>query len=313
MTPSRPTPPSRSPLRRAAIAGRKDAVRLTHAERVIDPHSGITKGRLFECYAALAPLMLPHLRRRPVALLRAPDGIAGQMFFQKHADPVRFPGLRQLPDLDPGHQPLLQIDDARALLGAVQMNAVEFHTWNGISTAFARPDRMVFDLDPGEGVQWPQIVEAAHRLRDFLAELGLPPFLKTSGGKGLHIVVPLRRENDWDEVKDFSHAVVQHLAQEQPDRFAAKSGPRNRVGKIFIDYLRNGFGATTVAAWSVRARPGLPISVPLAWEELDALAGSGQWHVGNIETRADTGNAPWDNYDLSKASLGRATRALQKG
>ena len=173
------------------------------------------------------------------------------------------------------------------------MNVIEFHTWNATKDAIGKPDRMTFDLDPGEGVKWSLIQEAAQLVHVFLKELGLESFLKTSGGKGLHVIVPIKRLHDWDTVKNFSQAIVQHLAETIPQRFVAKSGPRNRVGKIFIDYLRNGFGATTVSAWSVRARPGLGVSVPLAWEELDSLTSASRWSALNIHERLDRGNDPW--------------------
>jgi bifunctional non-homologous end joining protein LigD len=173
------------------------------------------------------------------------------------------------PSLDRDHEPLLEIPTTAALLAATQVNVLEFHTWNATTRAIHKPDRMTFDLDPGEGVAWPQMQEAAQLVRAFLDELKLSSFLKTSGGKGLHVVVPLKRQYDFDTVKDFSHALVMHLAAVIPQRFVAKSGPKNRVGKIFVDYLRNGFGATTVSAWSLRARPGLGVSVPVAWDELD--------------------------------------------
>jgi bifunctional non-homologous end joining protein LigD len=169
---------------------------------------------------------------------------------------------------------------------------------------------VTFDLDPGEGVHWPQVQEAAQLVHAFLDELGLPGFLKTSGGKGLHIVVPLKRQFDWDTVKDFSQAVVQHLARTLPDRFVAKSGGSNRVGRIFIDYLRNGYGATTVCAWSARARPGMGISVPVRWDELASLKGGAHWTVATVHHRLDAGNEPWADYDKQRTSLGKAMTAL---
>jgi bifunctional non-homologous end joining protein LigD len=169
---------------------------------------------------------------------------------------------------------------------------------------------MTFDLDPGEGVPWAQVQEAAQLVHAFLKELGLPAFLKTSGGKGLHVVVPLKRAFGWDAVKDFSQAIVQHLAGVIPERFVAKSGPRNRVGKIFADYLRNGFGATTVCAWSVRARPGLGVSVPVGWDELDGLKGAAHWNAMTVAERVPTGNTPWQDYEAARCSLSGAMKAL---
>ncbi|MBU2287331.1 MAG: non-homologous end-joining DNA ligase, partial [Gammaproteobacteria bacterium] len=265
-------------------------------------------------YDRVSARILPHLKGRPVSLVRAPDGVEGEQFFQKHAQHSELPGTTLLdPALDPGHDALLQIDVKRGLLSAAQMNVIELHTWNARSDAIDKPDRMTFDLDPGEGVSWQAMQEAAMLVRTLLDELGLPSWLKTSGGKGLHVVVPLRRREGWDTVKDFSQAVVTHLAQTIPARFVAKSGPRNRVGKIFVDYLRNGFGATTASAWSARARPGLGVSVPLGWDELPELKSGSQWTVRNIDERLDVGNRPWADMERKRAALGPAMKKLGAG
>ena len=287
------------------------AVTVSHSDRVIDRSTGIAKLQVVAYYARIASLMMPHLKARPVSLVRAPAGIDGQLFFQKHLDAAQIDGMRALdPALDPGHAPLVSVATARGLQAAAQMNVLEFHTWNARSDAILKPDRMTFDLDPGEGVAWQTVLEAAHIVHAFLGELGLVSFVKTSGGKGLHIVVPIRRLYDWDTVKAYSQAIVRHLARTVPARFTATSGPRNRVGKIYVDYLRNGFGATTVAAWSLRARPGLGVSVPLAWEELDALSGGAHWTLASIEARLPTGNTPWRDYARSAQALGRAMKRL---
>ncbi|RZI75004.1 MAG: DNA ligase D [Variovorax sp.] len=284
---------------------------VSHAERVIDKQSGATKGDVHAYYDAVSSVMLPHLRKRPVSLVRAPSGVGGELFFQKHAQGGEMPGVKLLdPALDPSHDPLLQIDTAKGLLSAAQLNAIELHTWNATSDAIAQPDRMTFDLDPGEGVAWAQLQEAALLTQVLLKELGLPAFLKTSGGKGLHVVVPLRRQHGWETVKGFSQAVVAHLAETIPARFVAKSGPKNRVGKIFVDYLRNGFGATTASAWSVRARPGLGISVPVAWEELSGLTSGAHWTLANIGERVKEGNRPWAAMAKQRAGLSAAMRRL---
>ncbi|MDB5896253.1 MAG: ligD, partial [Rhodoferax sp.] len=166
------------------------------------------------------------------------------------------------------------------------------------------------DLDPGEGVEWKAIQEGTRAVHLFLEQLGLPSYLKTSGGKGLHVVVPLKKVHDWDTAKGFSQAVVTHLARTLPQMFVAKSGPKNRVGKIFIDYLRNGLGATTVCAWSARARPGLGISVPVSWEELPGLRGGDHWTIRSVQTRLDKGNEPWAGYAKAAKSLNAAMKTL---
>jgi bifunctional non-homologous end joining protein LigD len=304
-----PEPSGRPQFTKALPAFGK--LRVTHPDRVIDSSSGFTKQDLIAHYAAVAPWMLPHLKSRPTSLVRAPKGITGDLFFQKHAEATSIPGIRLLdPVLDTGHAPLLEIPTAAALLEAAQMNVIEFHTWNATTRAIRQPDRMTFDLDPGEGVGWPEVQEAAQLVRAMLDELKLASFLKTSGGKGLHVVVPLKPAFDFDTVKDFSHAIVDHLARVVPQRFVAKSGPKNRVGKIFVDYLRNGFGATTVAAWSVRARPGLGVSVPVGWDELAALTGGAHWRAGRMNARLSIGNAPWSDYEKSRNALSRAMKHL---
>ncbi len=286
-------------------------LRISNPDRMIDPQSRTTKIDLVRYYALVALLMMEHLKGRPISMVRAPDGIEGQLFFQKHLDRYQMAGVVQLdPAIFPGHPAMLEIASAEGLLSAAQMNVIEFHTWNGVKSAIDKPDRMTFDIDPGEGVTWPQIQEAAHLVRTLLQELDLPCFLKTSGGKGLHVVVPLRQQLDWDTVKDFSAAVVQHMSRTLPDRFVAKSGPSNRVGRIFIDYLRNGYGATTACAWSARARPGLGISVPVRWDELHGLKGGAHWTVSTVHTRLDQGNTPWAEYEGSRTALDAAMKKL---
>lgn len=284
---------------------------LSNPDRVIDDESGITKLDLARYYDTVAPLMMEHLKGRPVALVRAPDGVDGEKFFQKHLDKTEMKGVLLLdPALDEGHAPLIEVARPEGLRSASQMNVVEYHTWNARKDRIERPDRITFDLDPGEGVTWVQVQEAAQLVHALLDELGLPAFLKTSGGKGLHVVVPIKRLHSWDEAKGFSQAVVQHLAAHIPARFVAKSGPRNRVGKIFVDYLRNGRGATTASAWSARARPGMGISVPVAWSELDQLKGGAHWTVRSVDERLRKGNAPWAGYDKAAVSLSGAMRQL---
>ena len=310
-----PAPARRKKPGAAARAGSSGdtslAVAVSHPERVVDASSGATKHDVVAYYARVGTLMMAHLSDRPVSLVRAPSGIGGALFFQKHLEAHDIEGLQALdPELDPDHAPLVTVAEAHGLQAAAQMNVLEFHTWNATRHGIMQPDRMTFDLDPGEGVAWGAVVEAAHVVHAFLEELGLVSFLKTSGGKGLHIVVPLKPAYGWDAVKGFSQAVVQHLAKTLPQRFSAKSGPRNRVGKIFVDYLRNGFGATTVAAWSLRARPGLGVSVPVAWDELDGLSGGDHWTRGNVDERLATGNTPWQDYARTAQALDKAMQKL---
>ena len=285
--------------------------RVTNPDRVIDTSSGITKVELVRFYALVGDLMMEHLNNRPVSLVRAPAGVGGQLFFQKHAETEKLPGIRQLdPALDTSHAPMLEVEDKQGLLSAAQWNVVEIHTLNAAATSFELPDRLVFDLDPGEGVEWKDIQKAADVMHIFLDQLGLTSFLKTSGGKGLHIVVPIKPQLDWDTAKGFSQAVVNHLTRTLPDLFVAKSGPKNRIGKIFIDYLRNGLGATTVSAWSARARPGLGVSIPLSWDELGGLKASDQWTIRSVQARLEIGNEPWAAYKKSAKALAKPMKVL---
>ena len=278
-------------------------VRITHPERVIDARSGTTKLQLAEYYASVAEFILPELADRPVALVRAPDGIAGELFFQKNAERLAIPGITSLDKALTG-QPVMIINNAEALIGAVQMSTVELHTWNATSVDLDKPDRFVLDLDPDPALPWKSMVEATQLTLSVLDELGLKAFLKTSGGKGIHVVVPLTRKLGWDEVKGFSHAIVSHMAKLLPDRFSAVSGPKNRVGRIFIDYLRNGLGATTICAYAARTREGLPVSVPIFREEVAELKGANLWNVHNVHERlAEVGHEPWAGLKRTRQSI----------
>lgn len=273
-------------------------VNITHPDRVIDKQTGTQKQQLAEFYDSISQWILPFLRHRPVSLLRAPEGIEGEQFFQKHSERLAIPNIKQLDQaLDPGHARLMEIDSAAALIGAVQMGTVEFHTWGGTTDKIETPDLFVLDLDPDPALPWKAMLEAAQLTLSVLDELGLQAFVKTSGGKGLHLVVPLARRDNWDTVKAFAKAIAQFMTAQLPERFTATSGPKNRVGKIFIDYLRNARGASTVAAYSVRARPGLPVSVPVSREELKGLRGAQQWTVANVHERLKALKVdPWDGY-----------------
>ncbi|WP_433588123.1 DNA ligase D [Pseudomonas koreensis] len=278
-------------------------VRITHPDRVIDAVSGTTKMQLAEYYASVAEWILPQLKERPVALVRAPDGIAGELFFQKNAERLAIPGITTL-DKDVTGQPVMLINNAEALIGAVQMSTVELHTWNATTVDLEKPDRFVLDLDPDPALPWKSMVEATALTLTVLDELGLKAFLKTSGGKGIHLVVPLTRKHGWDEVKDFSHAIVTHMAKLLPERFSAVSGPKNRVGRIFIDYLRNGLGATTICAYAARTREGLPVSVPLFREEVGEIKGGNQWNISNVHERLnEVGDAPWADMKKTRQSI----------
>jgi bifunctional non-homologous end joining protein LigD len=320
ITEERPTAVKTAPAKKAAAtkapAAKKKAepapsqigldegkVRITHPDRVIDASSGATKVQLAEYYASVAEWILPQLKDRPVALVRAPDGIAGELFFQKNAERLAIPGITTLDQKLTG-QPMMVINNAEALIGAVQMSTVELHTWNATSDNLDKPDRFVLDLDPDPALPWKRMVEATQLTLSVLDELGLKAFLKTSGGKGIHLVVPLTRKLGWDEVKDFSHAIVSHMAKLLPERFSAVSGPKNRVGRIFIDYLRNGLGATTICAYAARTREGLPVSMPIFREEVEELKGGNQWNIQNAHERlVEVGDEPWADMKKTRQTI----------
>ncbi|VVO35053.1 DNA ligase D [Pseudomonas fluorescens] len=294
-------PPAKVASTQAASGTGK--VRITHPDRIIDATSGTTKVQLAEYYASVAEWILPQLKNRPVALVRAPEGIAGELFFQKNAERLAIPGIVTL-DKDVTGQPVMMINNIEALVGAVQMSTVELHTWNATSDNLDKPDRFVLDLDPDPALPWKSMVEATQLTLSVLDELGLKAFLKTSGGKGIHLIVPLTRKLGWDEVKDFSHAIVSHMAKLLPDRFSAVSGPKNRVGRIFIDYLRNGLGATTICAYAVRTREGLPVSVPIFREEVAQLKGGNQWNLHTVYERlVDVGDEPWADLKKTRQTI----------
>jgi bifunctional non-homologous end joining protein LigD len=299
---------SASSSKRSSPTANSNQIRITHPDRVIDASSGTTKQQLAEYYVSVAPWLLPQLQDRPVALVRAPEGIAGELFFQKNAGQLGIDELQHYDKAEAG-QACMVINTPKALIGAIQMGTVELHTWNATSKDFAHPDRFVLDLDPDPALPWKAMVEATQLTLTVLDELGLKSFLKTSGGKGIHIVVPLKPKADWDSVKDFSHAIVSHIAKLVPERFSEISGPKNRVGKIFIDYLRNGLGATTACAYGARAREGLPVSVPIERDEVAQLKGGNQWNVHNLlERLADQQEDPWADFDKSRQNITAAMR-----
>jgi len=302
------------PAASGAGDSRVGSIRVSHGDRVIDASTGITKIDLVRYYESVADWMLPHLRGRPCSLMRAPKGVDGASFFQKHGD-AGVPGIRELdPALWPEHEALIEVPSVEALVGCAQMNVIEFHTWNSTVKRIMQPDRIVFDLDPGEGVPWPKVQEAATLVHGLLEELGLASWLKTSGGKGLHVVVPIAPRFAFDAVKDFSRDFVRHMSRVIPSRFTATSGAENRVGRIFVDYLRNGEGATTVAAFSVRARPGLGVSMPVSWDELEGLRSGAQWNVQTArEYLSFQKQDPWAAYWGTRQTLTQAMKRLGAG
>lgn len=272
------------------------AVPLTNPERVLFPEQGLTKRALAAYYLQVAEGMLPHLRGRPLTLLRCPEGTAKACFFQRHPHPGMPKAIRRFPD---GGEVLLAIDDKggddlEGLVGLVQMGALEIHAWGASTADIERPDRLVLDLDPDEGLAWSRVVEGALAVKARLDALGLTCFLKATGGKGLHVVTPLVPRAGWDDVKAFTKGLAEAMAAEQPERYTANMAKARRSGRIFIDYLRNQRGATAIAPFSTRARPGAPVAVPLAWSELAAGIRSDHFTVETVTRRLSALAAdPW--------------------
>ena len=280
------------------------AGRLTNPDRVLYPDIGLTKAALAAYYELVADRMLPHLRGRPLTLLRCPEGYQ-KCFYQKHINENVPQAIGRIEiEEDEGGDTYMLAESPEALLGLVQMGVLEVHTWGSTKDRLERPDRLTFDLDPDPSVPWVQVIEAAQLTKALLDELGLVSFLKTTGGKGLHIVTPIQRTFGWDEVKTFTKLVADHLVTTIPQRFTSNMAKRVRKGKIFIDYLRNARGATAIAAYSTRARPGAPVSVPIAWDELTRDLPSDYFTVLNLPDRLKRlRRDPWEAYDRSARRL----------
>ncbi len=243
---------------------------LSSPTRLVYPDEGYTKQDVFDYYLAAAPMLLEEIGGRLLSIVRCPDGITGQHFFQKHARSGFGEAVHDfaLVENDGDEASYFYVDDVEGLMTLVQMNALEFHPWGSRIDALEQPDRIVFDLDPDPSIGWPDIKAAAKDVRERLAEVGLESFPKLSGGKGVHVVAPLKPRADWEQVRRFSEAFADAMEKEAPDRYVATMSKAKRKGRIFIDWLRNGRGATSVASWSLRARAGAPAAVPLTWAEL---------------------------------------------
>jgi bifunctional non-homologous end joining protein LigD len=288
-----------------ASASRKSfGVKLTHPDRIYWPDAGVTKQGLAEYYADVWKWMAPHVVARPLALVRCPDGIGAKCFFQKAAWKGIHRSVTVLRNPGEGGDELLAIRDLDGLVALVQAGVLEIHPWGSTVGDLDRPDRLIFDLDPGPDVGWPELVRAAQDVRRRLKDSGLESFLKTTGGKGLHVVAPLEPVARWDEVKPYTRGIAEAMAADSPDRYVAKMSKQLRAGHIFVDYLRNGRGATAVAPYSTRARPGAPVSTPLAWEELGPDVRGNYFHVANLPTRlAHLDADPWSGFFKIKQRL----------
>lgn len=283
----------RSPPAPSAARGFK----LTHPDRLYWPEDGVTKEDLAEYYAEVWEFMGPLVVDRPLALLRCPEGIVEQCFFQKHAWKGMGKAIQVV--VDPAHkdEPLVSIHDFDGLLGLVQGGTLEIHPWGARNRDLEKPDYITMDLDPGDGVAWPKVIEAAQEVRDRLELAGLRAFLKTPGGKGLHVVAPLKPKSEWPAVKDFTKGIADGMAADSPGKYVAALAKAKRRGKILIDYLRNGRGNTAVAAYSTRARKGAAVSMPLHWRELGASIRADHFTVMNAPKRLTSlKDNPWADF-----------------
>lgn len=281
------------PEKRASVPKAEPLLTITHPDRVMFPGSGETKGDLADYYAAMAPLILPFAGHRPVSLVRCPQGRAKHCFFQKHDTGGFGAAVHHVPirDKDGSSEDYLYVADAAGVRACVQMGTIEFHAWAARAEAVERPDRMIFDLDPDEGLDFEAVKRAARDIRDALADLGLASFAMLSGGKGVHVIVPLTPGHSWDEHKDFAHRFAMALAMAEPERFVASMSKAKRKGRIFIDWLRNQRGATAVVPYSARARDGAPIAVPIAWDELSGMADARPFGIGDAQTLIERAGA----------------------
>ncbi|WP_037150004.1 non-homologous end-joining DNA ligase [Rhizobium freirei] len=281
------------------------SVQLTHPERVYWPGDGISKQDLLDYYALAWPRMAPFVVNRPLALLRCPDGIEGPRFFQKHAWKGINPHIVEIADPENKESAkLLKIEDFDGLAALVQSAALEIHPWGTTIDHWEKPDMIIMDLDPGEDISWNEVIAAAREIKERFATLGLASFVKTSGGKGLHVVAALKPAATWPQVKGVAEAMAHSMSADNPDKYLSVASKAKRTGHIFIDYLRNGRGNTAVAPYSTRARPGAAVSMPLGWEELNDRIGPASFTVRNAATRlGNSSTDPWADFFEAASEL----------
>lgn len=300
------------PAARPSRSAGASAIVLSHPDRMVFPGSGITKQQVFDYYRAIARWLLPEIEGRPLSIVRCPQGAGRPCFFQKHpASGTEQVDVAPLDEEGGARADYLVVRDEIGLLELAQFNAIEFHPWGAKAQAPDLADRIVFDLDPGPDVAWTRVVAAARQVRKHLRALGLTSYVRTSGGKGLHVVVPLKPACPWPRVKDFAHAFAESMAAADPLAYVATATRKFRKGRIFIDYLRNGRGATSVASFSLRAREGAPVAMPLRWEELGRIKGGDAYTLVSAPRRmARIDGHPWGDYTRRKQDLSSVTAAL---
>ena len=307
---AQPLPPADSAPAAAVEAARAATRQLTHPEKVLFPEQGLTKRDLASYYAAVADWMLPHVAHRPLMLLRCPDGRHRQCFVQKHARDAPAQLLRVTVEEAHGRRAqYLALDSLQGLLALVQLGTLELHVWSARLDRLERPDQLLLDLDPDEALAWPQVLDAARQVRERLRALGLAAFVRTTGGKGLHVVTPLARRHDWSEVKAFAKALAEDIVRQDPTRYTAQAARAVRPGKIHLDWLHNAPGATAIASYSTRARAGAPIATPLAWDELASDREPESFNVRTVPARLQAlARDPWHDFDALRRPLTAAMR-----
>lgn len=288
------------------------SVRMTHPERVLFPEVGVTKAQLALYYAQVAEHMLPHVAFRPLMLVRCPEGVGTQCFHQKHPTQGMSPLIRRVKIAESkGTFESLYIENAGGLVQLVQNGALEIHTWGSRFDDVEHPDQLTFDLDPDVGLPWPRMIEAANEIKERLEALDLQTFLKTTGGKGLHIVVPIAPSLEWDHIKALCKGFADSMVRAAPTRYVATISKAKRKGKVLIDYLRNGRGATAVCAYSTRARAEATVSMPIPWDELTTKLRPDQFTLHNAPERLATHDDPWRDFGKHRPKLSASVqRAL---
>jgi bifunctional non-homologous end joining protein LigD len=284
-------------------------VKLSSPDRVVYPDNGVTKADLAAYYARVASKMLEYVADRPLSLVRAPGGIKGQHFFQKH-DTGGFPsGFKKVVILhtDADDDRYLYVDDPSGFIGGVQMNCLEWHIWGSRRDMVEKPERVIFDIDPDEGLEFRHVKQAAKDIRDILGALGLEAFPMATGGKGIHVICPIGRRMEWPEVKAFCRGFSKTLEKHEPGRFVAELSKAKRKGRMFVDYLRNQRGQTAVSPYSTRARAGCPVAVPISWKELETLDRANGFSLNDAAERAeDKKHNPWPGYFDAKQPITKA-------
>ncbi len=289
----------------AAAAADVAGVALSHPDKLYFPEAGIAKRDLARYYVDVSARMLPHLARRPISVVRCPDGWTRRCFFQRHAGAGAGRAVTRL--RVPAKESIVaypSAGSAAALAALVQWGVIELHPWSSRTPRLDRPDRLIFDLDPDEAVGWEDVVVAVTQLRALLAQMNLVGFLKTTGGKGLHVVLPIRATLTWDDARAFTRGVARALSRDFPDRYTASAAKARRPGKIFIDYLRNAEGATAIAPYSVRARANAPVAMPIGWDELTADVRFSHFNLSNIAQHLATQRAdPWAGFAAARQTI----------